>query len=312
MSDQFILRRATEKDYPAVKDLIFDSTNDWYQKNFKKNVFGGNSNTCSIFIDVYESLDPGCCVVAEDLKTGKLAGSCFFHPRETHLALGIMNAHPDYFGMGIAKMILKKILSIASEKKLPVRLVSSAMNLDSFSLYTKVGFVPQMTFQDMTLNVPLSGLEQEPPEGAHSVRDATLDDVCAIADLEFELNGIRREKDYEFFTINESGHWGVSVFESANEKIEGFLCSVNSDGSKMLGPGVMKQAQHAESLIYHELDKRHRGNSPVFLIPVNQGDLVNSLYGWGARNCEMHLCQVLGDCPPMNGVTMPTFMPETG
>lgn len=312
MSDQFILRRATEKDYPAVKDLIFDSTNDWYQKNFKKNVFGGNSNTCSIFIDVYESLDPGCCVLAEDLKTGKLAGSCFFHPRETHLALGIMNAHPDYFGMGIAKMILKEILSIASEKKLPVRLVSSAMNLDSFSLYTKVGFVPQMTFQDMTLNVPLSGLEQEPPEGAHSVRDATLDDVCAIADLEFELNGIRREKDYEFFTINESGHWGVSVFESANEKIEGFLCSVNSDGSKMLGPGVMKQAQHAESLIYHELDKRHRGNSPVFLIPVNQGDLVNSLYGWGARNCEMHLCQVLGDCPPMNGVTMPTFMPETG
>ena len=312
MSDQFILRRATEKDYPAVKDLIFDSTNDWYQKNFKKNVFGGNSNTCSIFIDVYESLDPGCCVVAEDLKTGKLAGSCFFHPRETHLALGIMNAHPDYFGMGVAKMILNEILSIASEKKLPVRLVSSAMNLDSFSLYTKVGFVPQMTFQDMTLNVPLSGLEQEAPEEIHSVRNATLDDVCAIADLEFELNGIRREKDYEFFTINESGHWGVSVFESANEKIEGFLCSVNSDGSKMLGPGVMKQAQHAESLIYHELDKRHRGNSPVFLIPVNQGDLVNSLYGWGARNCEMHLCQVLGDCPPMNGVTMPTFMPETG
>ena len=262
--------------------------------------------------DVYESLDPGCCVVAEDLKTGNLAGSCFFHLRETHLALGIMNAHPDYFGMGVAKMILKEILSIASEKKLPVRLVSSAMNLDSFSLYTKVGFVPQMTFQDMALNVPRSGLEQEPPEGTHSVRDATLDDVCAIADLEFELNGIRREKDYEFFTINESGHWGVSVFESANGKIEGFLCSVNSDGSKMLGPGVMRQAQHAESLIYHELDKRHRGNSPVFLIPVNQGDLVKSLYGWGARNCEMHLCQVLGDCPPMNGVTMPSFMPETG
>ena len=312
MSDQFILRRSTEKDFPAVKDLIFDSTNDWYQKNFKKNVFGGNSNTCSIFIDVYESLDPGCCVVAEDLKTGNLAGSCFFHPRETHLALGILNAHPDYFGMGVAKMILNEILSIASEKKLPVRLVSSAMNLDSFSLYTKVGFVPQMTFQDMTLNVPLSGLEQEAPEEIHSVRNATLDDVCAIADLEFELNGIRREKDYEFFTINESGHWGVSVFESANGKIEGFLCSVNSDGSKMLGPGVMRQAQHAKSLIYHELDKRHRGNSPVFLIPVNQGGLVKSLYGWGARNCEMHLCQVLGDCPPMNGITMPTFMPETG
>ena len=185
MSDQFILRRATEKDFPAVKDLIFDSTNDWYQKNFKKNVFGGNSDACSIFIDVYESLDPGCCVVAEDLKTGKLAGSCFFHPRETHLALGIMNAHPDYFGMGVAKMILKEILSIASEKKLPVRLVSSAMNLDSFSLYTKVGFVPQMTFQDMTLNVPLSGLEQEAPEEIHSLYLFQFALLCLFNGLEF-------------------------------------------------------------------------------------------------------------------------------
>ena len=42
-------------------------------------------------------------------------------------------------------------------------------------------------------------MKQEPPEGTHSVRDATLDDVCAIADLEFELNGIRREKTMSFY-----------------------------------------------------------------------------------------------------------------
>ena len=42
MSNQFRLRRAEESDYQAIKDLIFNSTNDWYQKNFKKNVFGGN------------------------------------------------------------------------------------------------------------------------------------------------------------------------------------------------------------------------------------------------------------------------------
>ena len=60
MSNQFRLRRAEESDYQAIKDLIFNSTNDWYQKNFKKNVFGGNSDACSVFIEVYESLDPGC------------------------------------------------------------------------------------------------------------------------------------------------------------------------------------------------------------------------------------------------------------
>ena len=37
MSNQFRLRRAEESDYQAIKDLIFNSTNDWYQKNFKKN-----------------------------------------------------------------------------------------------------------------------------------------------------------------------------------------------------------------------------------------------------------------------------------
>ena len=312
MSNQFKLRRAEESDYQAIKDLIFNSTNDWYQKNFKKNVFGGNSDACSVFIEVYESLDPGCCILAEDTKTGNIAGSCFFHPRETHLSLGIMNAHPDYFGMGVAKMILQEIISIASDKNLPVRLVSSAMNLDSFSLYTRSGFVPQMTFQDMTMSIPEDGLSTDAPEDIHHVRDATLNDVNQIADLEFELNGIRRAKDYEFFINNDLKYWGVSVFESANGKIEGFLCSVNSNGSKMLGPGVMRQCNHAKALIYYELNKRQRGNSLVFLIPVHQGELVKTLYEWGARNCEMHLCQVRGACPPMNGITMPTFMPETG
>ena len=54
----------------------------------------------------------------------------------------------------------------------------------------------------------------------------------------------------------------------------------------------MRDINHAESLIYHELDSRHRGNTPVFLIPVHEGELVKTLYQWGARNCEMHLCQV--------------------
>ena len=48
------------------------------------------------------------------------------------------------------------------------------------------------------------------------------------------------------------------------------------------------------------------------LVPVGEAELVRTLYGWGARNCEMHLCMVHGECPPLRGVTMPTFMPETG
>jgi len=306
------LRRMGEDDRSQVIDLIFSSTNAWYQEHFKKNVFGGDPSACEIFTDVYEDLDPGCCIIAEDKGTGQLAGSCFYHPRETHYSLGIMNASPDYFGKGVATRILDEIISLAEHENLPIRLVSSAMNLDSFSLYTRRGFVPKMTFQDMFLSVPEDGLDSEPPEPLGRVRDAKPEDAKVMADLELKLNGIRREKDFDYFINNGSGVWGVSVIESSEGQITGFLCSVNSSGSKMLGPGISSDCLDSAALIYHELNARHRGNAPVFLIPVQESELVRTLYGWGAKNCEMHLCQVRGDCPPLNGVTMPTFMPETG
>ena len=37
MSDQFKLRRADHQDHKAIEELIFHSTNDWYQKHFNKN-----------------------------------------------------------------------------------------------------------------------------------------------------------------------------------------------------------------------------------------------------------------------------------
>ena len=178
-----------EGDRKKVIDLIFNSTNAWYQEHFKKNVFGGDPSACEIFTEVYEDLDPGCCIIAEDMVTGHLAGSCFYHPRETHFSLGIMNASPDYFGKGVATRILDEIISLAEQENLPVRLVSSAMNLDSFSLYTRRGFVPKMTFQDMVLSVPEDGLDLDPPEAIDRVREANLEDAKAMADLEMKLNG---------------------------------------------------------------------------------------------------------------------------
>ncbi|MBI92323.1 MAG: hypothetical protein CME05_03810 [Gemmatimonadaceae bacterium] len=79
----------------------------------------------------------------------------------------------------------------------------------------------------------------------------------------------------------------------------------------MLGPGVAVDEATAEALLLAELDRR-RGTSVVFQIPVEYGDRVQQAYGWGGRNCELHVAQVRGDSPPMRGMTLPTFMPETG
>ena len=112
-----------------------------------------------------------------------IIGSCFVHPRETHISLGIMNVHHDHFGRGVARALLTAITDLGKEKNLPVRLVSSCFNLDSYSLYTKAGFVPRLLFQ--TMLVPdTSKMSDSPPPGAEFVRDGCPEDAKRLADLE--------------------------------------------------------------------------------------------------------------------------------
>jgi hypothetical protein len=262
---------------------------------------------------VYEDLDPGCCILAESDRTGRLMGSCFYHPRETHVSLGIMNAHPAYFGTGVARRLLRHITDYADAQGKPVRLVSSAMNLDSFSLYTRAGFVPRQAYQDVMLRVPAAGV---PLDGLGAdltsrVRPARIDDVEAIAALELDVSSISRRKDYRYFAENADGIWHVSVLEGSGGKLDGFLASVNHPGSNMVGPGVARSEEGAAALLRAELSE-HRGRSPVFLVPLDAERLVRQVYAWGGRNVELHFHQVRGAFQPFAGVNLPTFMPETG
>lgn len=304
------LRTMLHKDWSEVAELICVSTNVWYQGSGKPAIFQGGPESCLLFCQVYEDLDPGCCVVAEDPSTRRLMGSCFYHPRETHVSLGIMNVHPNHFRKGIASALLKFITDIADRNGKPTRLVSSAMNLDSFSLYTRAGFVPRATFQDIVLSVPNDGFPHDVPQ-KQRVRDATVEDVPKMVELEQQVSHICREKDYQYFLDNRRQLWHVSVLDDGRGGIDGFLCSVFHPASNMLGPGVMRTHQEAAALIAAELD-HHRGRSPVFLIPADQTALVQKVYSWGGRNCEIHLCQVRGGFSPFQGIVMPTFMPESG
>ena len=49
-----------------------------------------------------------------------------------------------------------------------------------------------------------------------------------------------------------------------------------------------------------------------FFALLRRFDLVQQMYAWGARNCELHFCQVRGEFQPFRGVSLPSFLPETG
>ena len=307
----YTLRAMSTDEWREVAALIRTSTNAWYETHGRPPIFTGAPEATLLFCEVYEALDPGCCVVAVDEASGAIVGSCFYHPRPTHMSLGIMNVHPDHFGQGIARRLLRHITDMADAAGTPTRLVSSAMNLDSFSLYTRAGFVPRMMFQDMLLEVPAEGLPMSEVHGGERVREATLADLDAIVDLERELHHIERPGDHHYFLEHAQGPWHVSVIESSGgNRLDGFLVSIKHPGSTMLGPGVMRSEADAAALIRGELNQ-HRGGCPVWLVPVEADALVRELSRWGARNCELHVAQARGAWLPPSGVVMPTFMPET-
>jgi len=241
---------------------------------------------------------------------GRIVGSCFYHPRETHVSLGIMNSHPNYAGKGVARKLLRFIIDFAAEESKPVRLVSSAMNLDSFSLYNRAGLAPYAVYQDMVMEVPEEGIPEVAVPDGKTVRDATLEDVPSIVALEEELLGIRRGADFEYFIRNESGNWHMSVMEGADGHLDGFLASIHHAASPMLGPGCMRDDEDAIALIKCELNAR-RGNLMVWLVPSDRPAIARAMYDIGARNCELHFGQSTGEPPTIRGVVMPTFMPET-
>ncbi len=311
MASNIIVRLKRAADDEAVAALIRDSLNVWYKKNRGFDSVVPSLEAASIYTRVYDALDPNCCVVAEDAASGKLAGSCFFHPRATHTSLGIMTVAPEYFGQKVSSKLLAYIVEVAERRNQALRLVSSAMNLDSFSLYNRAGFVPRVMFQDMTVAVPKEGFDVKAPEGT-TLRDAALDDVPAMVALEMEIYGVDRAKDFRFFIENADGIWGVSVLvDDASGALLGAMCSVKDPGCAMVGPGFARTEAQASALVKRELN-RHKGEwSPVFLIPTDATTLRSEMYALGARNTETHIAQSLGEVPEKRGVVMPTFMPET-
>ena len=297
-------------DWDEVAQLIFLSLDVWNEKNRGFQLPDRDWKSMRVFPRVYEGLDPNCCVLVVDSANGRIAGSCFFHPRPRHVALGILNTHPDYFHRGVGSRLLRYVIDLAEKQGKPLRLVSGTTNLDSFSLYNKAGFVPTCLFQDMTVSVPPEGFPVDAPEGT-LIRDATETDIPAMVALEMELSGVQREQDYRFFLKNEGNIWKTAVLFGSSGRLDGFMVSVCDPGSNMLGPGIVRSEEQGAALVRYALSQ-HRGRSPVWLVPSRCRTLLDAMYALKAKNCDLHVSQVLGEEYPVSGIIFPTFMPETG
>ena len=80
----FHLRQMSAADRNEVTRLIFHSTNQYYLSIGRQPIFQGDDLSPIDMFDVYEEIDPGQGIVAEDETSGQIIGSCLVPPRETH------------------------------------------------------------------------------------------------------------------------------------------------------------------------------------------------------------------------------------
>ncbi len=306
---EFEIARMSVADFSEVGSLIHNSTNYWYKEHTGNAVFNCSPRETELFCTEYEALDPGCCLVLRTPSDGTIVASCFYHPRPTHISLGILNVHPDYFGRGAARQLLNAVIEIGSQCGLPVRLVSSLMNLDSFSLYNRNGFIPRAVFQDMVLPADATRLQFDASR-IGDTRDAQLGDVENMVRLEHEQCGIDRHADFRHILNNRAGIWHVSVMNDTRGRLLGFLASCVHPAHCMLGPGCMLSDEVAEALICREL--RYRlPHQPLLLVPSAQQPLLARLYARGATNLELHTLQCRGEWIEPQCIVMPSFLPES-
>lgn len=297
------------RDDDAVAGLLQRSLHAWYESRLGQGArFGTDPTPYRVFPQVYRRLDPGAEIAARDA-AGRLVGICFVHPRETHHAIGIVATDPDVAGRGVARAMMEEALRRADAAGRPVRLVSSLLNLDSFSLYSRLGFTPRTIYQDLEVRVPATGLPGPGPAGAAAVRAAGPDDAPRHADLEHALAGIRRLPDHEFFLAADSGY-RVWTADDAHGRPAGFLAASHQPEFPMLGPGVAADEATATALVWRALQALP-GRAIVVLVPAAAGGLVRAVHGWGGRVIELHVAQARGDTPVGTGITMPTFLPES-
>ena len=308
----FRLRPLRDADVAEYTAMLCSSFNAWYwQHGWGQDYFGCPPRATAIFYDIYNDLTPGHSIAALDNHTGQMMGACFYHPREQHVSLGIMSVHPDYWGRGVGRALVAHILGFARENGYrSCRLVGSALNMNSFSLYNRSGFVPRGVYHDLLLPVAAAG-RRPPVPGEDCVRDAAPTDVAGMAALEMEVSGIRRQLDYCYAIANSRGVLHASIYENDQHGIDGFMISVQHPALNMAGPCVARSEEVALALIGREL-ARFKGEKVLLVVPVDKRQMVEQLYEWGARNVETHLKQVWGEFQPFRGVSMPSFLPETG
>lgn len=236
-------------------------------------------------------------LVAE--RNGRIVGSGFVHVRGDKAGIGPVTVDPEAQGSGAGRAIMYRLLE-ESRACSSVRLTQDAFNNVSFSLYSKLGFVPR----DVVL--ALAAQEPRPQAVANEgkVRLMTAADLDGVAVLDTRVTGLARRCDLDLLL----GFGPHLVCERAN-RIVGYLCRLSIGDVSYLGPAAAEEPDDLKSLLYHAAQMPGRRAARIGL-HASQPELVQYAMESGYAVVNLSTYMVRGDWQPPNGVCAIAHFPE--
>ena len=145
--DEYIIRYAKQRDIPTINSLSIE------MHRYMGNLVGLKFTRKELEKEKVSKSELKGIVIAEDKKLNKVIGYVSFGTKPSydewwgkHIYLSEIGVLKNYRGKGIGKLLINKVLDLAKEKKLNVKIDTLSNNKKTIEFYKKLGFKPFMTY----------------------------------------------------------------------------------------------------------------------------------------------------------------------
>jgi GNAT superfamily N-acetyltransferase len=217
----------------------------------------------------------------------------FGDERDEAVGVGPVAVAPGRQGRGLGRRVMEALLQRAEANGVrSVRLLQAAYNLESFSLYHRLGF------QVKALLVNLRGTLAAPGEPSDRVREFTPADLDACDALHREVMGIGRRNDIEMMA-------GVAPFSVAERsgRIAGYVTRFPGEET-FITHGIAVDERAMRDLIAGTAAST---SGPIsLLLPSSQAETVRWAMGAGLELRELDSYMVYGEYQEPAGAWLPS------
>ncbi|MCJ7511275.1 MAG: GNAT family N-acetyltransferase [Dehalococcoidia bacterium] len=219
----------------------------------------------------------------------------FLDQRNDIAGVGPVAVGVEHQGRGLGRMVMEALLEQAEVSGFQsVRLLQTAYNMVSFSLYCRLGF---------DAKEEIAFLRGRPPDDERTVgaiRECTPQDLDALDDLSLDVLGFRRRGDVK--TIMPFVRPLVVEREG---RLVGFVCRFPTPSGILMGPAVARDEEALKDLIVGAARLAPGDLRPV--VPVSCPSLLRWALQAGFSLSELGTLMVRGTYEAPAGASMPSI-----